>query len=63
MKLTPGISVVVSLGSYGGFNYQINRVFCRFCLGWLSLIIAFHDADYVLGDWYDRVIADETEGR
>lgn len=51
-----GLGFMISIGGYGGFNYQCNKLFWRVCLGWVSVALFFHDVDPCMAQWYKEHI-------
>lgn len=51
-KVPPGISFIVSIGSWGGFRLDFGHApeQWRFVLGFVSLIILMYDFDQACGD-------------
>ena len=45
---TAGLSLLVSIGRYGGFQFGVGRYGVRVVLGWVSIFLATVDLDHIL---------------
>ena len=43
--MNKGISFLICIGSYGGFDLHYSSSTLRICLGWISFMIFFYDVE------------------
>jgi hypothetical protein len=44
-----GLSLIVSVGQYGGF--YVSSSWARLCLGWVAFTVIREDIDGILSEW------------